>query len=81
MKYLMIAFLLLTTNAFADECGCTKDSNDPVCQAYFELKNEYDVRVICGAELGRKQEAHRQMQEWCQASLDDDGLAAVNCDN
>lgn len=46
--FLAIVFLM-TVVAFADDvCGCTRESEDPICIAYYELKDQgFDVRVTC----------------------------------
>ncbi len=43
--------LLIAVSAHADQCGCTRESKEEVCIAYYELADQdFDVRVTCEDE-------------------------------
>lgn len=47
-----VMLFVLSTPAFADDlCGCTKLSEDPVCKAYFELKELFQGEEGVGVKL------------------------------
>jgi len=51
---ILICLLLISSAAYAEDlCGCTRESKDPVCVAYYELLDEgFDVRVTCEKKEG-----------------------------